>query len=217
MPVANKSVRTLGLLSAVLCTVFSLAYVIAQLAEWAGLLGSAGGPHSKSTSYGLAILLTPSLLLGIAFVVLMVSIHHIAAPAKRIWSHVAIVFASMYATLVSFVYYVQLSFVMPRLARGETDDIQLLMFEPFDSFLYAVDVFGYSLMSLSTLFAAAVFSTGGLQRWIRWALIANGCLIPFLALQMFYPPLIWGGTLWAITFPVATWLLAVHFKRITVQ
>jgi hypothetical protein len=109
---------------------------------------------------------------------------------------------------------VQLAFVIPRLARGEAEGIQLLIFEPFDSFLYAVDVYGYSLMSLSTLFAAPVFGGQGIERWIRWALIANGCLIPFLALQMYYPPLIWGGSLWAITFPVATWLLAIHFVKL---
>ena len=217
MAATNRSVRTLGLWSALLCSLFSITYVVAQLAEWAGLLGSAGGPHSMSTTYGLAILLTPSLLLGISFVVLMVSIHYIAELPKRIWSHVAVVFASMYATLISIVYYVQLAFVMPRIARGETEDIALLMFEPFDSFLYAVDVFGYSLMSLSTLFAAAVFRTKGIEHWIRWALIANGCLIPFLALQMYYPPLIWGGSLWGITFPAATLLLAMYFKRIKLQ
>ncbi len=217
MAATTNSVRTLGLWSALLSSLFSITYVVAQLAEWAGLLGSSGGPHSKSTTYGLAILLTPSLLLGISFVVLMVSIHYIADSSKRIWSHVAVVFASMYATLVSIVYYIQLAFVMPRIARGETEDIQLLIFEPFDSFLYAVDVFGYSLMSLSTLFAAAVFKLQGIERWIRWALIANGCLIPFLALQMYYPPLIWGGSLWGITFPVATLLLAVHFKWLQVR
>jgi hypothetical protein len=103
--------------------------------------------------------------------------------------------------------------VLPRLASGRTEGIELLLFEPFDSFLYAVDVYGYSLMSLSTLFAAPVFGGEGLERWIRWALIANGCLVPFLALQMYWPPLIWGGALWAITFPAATWLLAVHFGR----
>ncbi len=217
MAATTNSVRTLGLWSALLSSLFSITYVVAQLAEWAGLLGSSGGPHSKSTTYGLAILLTPSLLLGISFVVLMVSIHYIADSPKRIWSHVAVVFASMYATLVSIVYYIQLAFVMPRIARGETEDIQILIFEPFDSFLYAVDVFGYSLMSLSTLFAAAVFKLQGIERWIRWALIANGCLIPFLALQMYYPPLIWGGSVWGITFPVATLLLAVHFKRLQVR
>jgi len=213
--VAHQSVRTLGLWSAVLCTVFSLAYVVAQLTEWAGIFGSAGGPHSLSTAFGLTVLLTPSLLLGLSFVVLMVSIHFHAEPAARIWSHIAVVFAGMYATLIGIVYYVQLAFVIPRFMRGETEDIQLLIFQPFDSFLYAVDMLGYSLMSLSTLFAAAVFRSRGIERWIRWALIANGCLLPFLALQMYYPPLIWGGSLWSITFPAATWLLAIHFSRST--
>jgi hypothetical protein len=211
---SNKSVRSLGLWSAVLCTVFSLSYVVAQLGEWAGLLGSDGGPHSQSATLGLIVLLTPSLFLGITFVVLMVSIHYQAEPGERVWSHAAIVFAAMYATLISIVYYVQLAFVMPRLARGDTADIQLLLFEPFDSFLYAIDVFGYSLMSLATLFAAAVFGGRGLERWIRRALIANGCLIPFLALQMYYPLLIWGGALWGITFPTVTCLVAIHFKRL---
>jgi arylsulfatase A-like enzyme len=31
-----------------------------------------------------------------------------------------------------------------------------------------------------------------------------------------YPPLIWGGSLWAITFPTATWLIAIHFRRLRV-
>ena len=90
----DRSVRTLGLWSAVLCTVFSVTYVVAQLGEWMGLLGSAGGPHSKSASVGLVLLLTPSLLLGVSFVVLMVSIHYYAE-TRRIWSHVAVAFASM--------------------------------------------------------------------------------------------------------------------------
>lgn len=160
------------------------------------------------------MLLTPSLLLGVSFVVLTVSIHYCAELAARIWSHVAIVFASMYATLTGLVYYVQLTFVLPRLARGQNDDIQLLIFEPFDSFLYAIDVFAYGLMSLSTLFAARVFTRGGLERWIRWALTANGCLIPFIWLQMYYPPLIWVGALWAVTFPASACLLALHFRRL---
>ena len=207
-------VRVLGKWSATLCTLFSVVYVVAQLGEWAGWLGSGGGPHSKSTNLGLALLLTPSLLLAPAFVVLMVSIHYLADASARIWSHIAVVFASMYATLISLVYYVQLAFVIPRLSKGDAESVRLLIFEPFDSFLYAVDVYGYSLMSLSTLFAAATFRGPGIERGIRRALLANGCLIPFLALQMFWPPLIWGGALWAITFPALTGLLTLHFARV---
>lgn len=204
-----RTVYAVGFWSAVLCTVLSLAYVIAQFAEWAGLLGSAGGPHSRSTAFGLAVLLTPSLLLGLSFVALMVSVHQAADASAKIWSHLAAAFATIYATLISIVYYVQLAFVVPRLAQGRTEGIEILFFEPFDSFLYAIDVYGYSLMSLSTLFAAPLF-----RGWTRRALVANGCLIPFLALQMFWPSLIWGGALWAVTFPAATWLLAAHFRRL---
>jgi hypothetical protein len=208
------AVRTAGFWSSALCTFFSLVYIVAQLGEWAGLLGSAGGPHSKSTPVGLAVLLTPSLLLGISFVTMMVSIHYTTRISERIWSHLAVVFASMYATLISIVYYVQLAFVLPKVARGETREIQLLIFEPFDSFLYAIDVYGYSLMSLSMLFAAITFGKQGLERWIRLSLIANGCLIPFLVLQMYWPPLIWGGSLWGVAFPLATSLLFIYFKRL---
>jgi hypothetical protein len=74
----DNSVRVIGSWSAVLCTVFSLTYIVAQLGEWAGMFGSSGGPHSRSTPLGLAVLLTPSLLLGLSFVVLMVSIHYYA-------------------------------------------------------------------------------------------------------------------------------------------
>lgn len=209
----SSSTRAVGLWSAILTTLFSLAYIVAQLAEWRGALGSAGGPESSSTARGLMWLLTPSLLLGPAFVALMVSVAQRAPAARRVWGHLSVAFATMYATLTGLVYYVQLTLVAPRLAQNRMQDIELLRFVPFDSFLYAVDVFGYSLMCLSMLVAAPTFANGEPERWVRFALIANGLLLPFLALQMYFPSLIWGGALWAITFPIATVALALAFYR----
>jgi hypothetical protein len=208
------STRTVGLWSAILATVFSLAYVVAQLAEWRGWLGSNGGPESGSTPFGLAVLLTPSILLGSSFLVLTVSIHGLAPRDRKIWSHCAVAFATVYTVLISMVYFVQLTLVAPRLARGEMEGIELLRFVPFNSFLYAVDILGYSFMSLSTLFASRVFTGGGQERLVRLFLTANGLLLPFLALQMYFHGLIWGGALWAVTFPASTWALAVLFSRI---
>ena len=207
------STRAVGFWSAVLATVFSLAYVVAQLAEWAGMLGSQGGPESSSTPLGIVLLLTPSLFLGSSFLVLMVAVHRAAPAERRIWSHLAVVFATMYAVLISVVYYVQLTLVAPRLAEGRTQGIEPFLFVPFDSFLYAVDILGYSFMSVATLFAARVFAGAGLDRVVRWFLTANGLLLPFLALQMYWHPLIWVASLWAVTFPGATWALAVWFRR----
>lgn len=209
----SPSTRAVGLWSAVLATVFSITYDVGQIAEWLGWLGSGGGAENPSTPLGLAILLTPSLLLGSSFLVLMVAIHQMTPPERRVWSHCALAFATVYTVLISINYFVQLTWVAPRLARGQTAGIEAFLFTPFDSFLYAVDILGYSFMSLATLFAAKVFNGKGLERVARAFLIANGLLIPFIALQMYLHGLIWIAALWAVTFPGSTWSLAILFRR----
>ena len=144
---------------------------------------------------------------------LLVSIHQVALPERKIWSHTAVVFGTAYAVLISIVYFVQLTLVAPRLLRGQVEGIEMFLFVPFDSFLYAVDILGYSFMSVATLFAAREFIGGGLNRVIRLLLTANGLLLPFIALQMFFHPLIWVASLWAVTFPGSTWALAIFFRR----
>jgi hypothetical protein len=209
----SPSARAAGLWSAVLASVFSIAYVIGQLAEWLGWLGSEGGPESASTPLGIVVLLVPSLLLGSSFLVLMVSVHYLAPGDRKVWSHVAVAFATAYAVLISMVYFVQLTLVAPRLAHGRVEGIEPFLFVPFDSFLYAVDILGYTFMSVSTLFAAQVFTGAGLERVARVSLVANGLLIPFLALQLYFHSLIWVASLWAVTFPAATISLALLFRR----
>lgn len=207
---ANKAV---GFWSAAAATVFSLTYVVAQLAEWLGWLGSEGGPESSSTAFGLAVLLAPSLLLGSAFLVLLVSVHQAAPPEKKVWSQAALAFGIVYAVLISLTYFVQLTFVAPRIAEGRTAGIEPFLFVPFDSFLYSVDLLGYSFMSVATLFAAPVFEKRGLERTARWFLLANGLLVPFLVGQLYLNVLIWPAAAWAITFPGATWTIALLFRR----
>ncbi len=209
----SPSTKTVGFWSAVLATVFSITYVVGQLAEWMGLMGSGGGAENASTLLGLVVLLTPSLFLGSSFLVLVVSIHQLSSPDRKIWSHSAVAFATAYAVLISINYFVQLTWVAPRLAAGRTQGIELFLFTPFDSFLYSVDILGYSFMSVATLFAARVFTGKGLERVVRLFLTANGLLLPFIALQMYFHSLIWIAALWAVTFPGSTWSLAILFRR----
>jgi len=133
-----------GFWSAVLCMVFSIAYVVGQIAEWRGWLGSSGGPESSSTTLGIFVLLPPSLLLGSAFLMLLVCVHQWAPAERRVWSAAAVAFGGVYVTLISMTYFVQLTLVAPRLARGDTTGIEMFLFVPFDSFLYAVDILGCS-------------------------------------------------------------------------
>lgn len=169
----SPSTKTVGFWSAVLATVFSITYIVGQFAEWFGLLGSQGGPESSSTPLGIVLLLTPSLFLGCSFLVLTVSIHQLAPPEKKVWSHAAVAFATAYTILISIVYFVQPTFVLPRLLHGQIEGIEVFLFVPFDSFLYAVDILGYSFMSIATLFAARVFTGKGLERVVRTFLTAK--------------------------------------------
>lgn len=195
--------RRIGMAAALASLACSLAYIVAQLFEWAGLLGSLGGPNAASSPLGIAWLLSPSLLLGPAFVVLMAALHA-AAPADRKASALAgLAFAIIYATLTGLVYFVQLTFVAPRLAAGATEGIELLLFVPYQSFLFAIDLFGYSMMSAATLATAFGLPPGRYSRAARMAMIANGAILPFLALQMAVPALIWPASAWGITFPLA--------------
>jgi hypothetical protein len=91
-----KTVYILGFWAAVLAACFAIAYDIGQIVEWAGLMGSGGGAENNSTWLGLVVLLTPSLLLGISFVVMMVALHRQAPTAGKIWSHTGLAFATMY-------------------------------------------------------------------------------------------------------------------------
>ena len=213
-PATSASTRSVGFWSAVLATLFSITYDVGQIAEWLGWLGSSGGPESTSTPIGIVVLLTPSLLLGSSFLMLMVCVHQVAPADRRVWSHGAVAFATAYAVLISSVYFVQLTLVGPRLASGRLEGIEPFVFVPFDSYLYAVDILGYTFMSVSTLLAARAFTGRGVERVARWFLTANGLLIPLLVFQMYVHALIWVAALWAVTFPGATWTLAVYFRRL---
>lgn len=205
--------RRFAFWAAIACALFGSAYVVLQLFEWLGMLGSAGGPESASSVTGLALLLTPSLLLGSAFLALMSALHHTAPAGRRALSQAALGFATVYATLISLVYFTQLTFVAPRMAAHDVAGIEPFLFVPYRTFLFAVDLLGYSMMSLATLLGAFALPPGRFARAARVAMIANGLVLPFLAFQMYWPALIWGGALWGLTFPAAMISIALLMRR----
>lgn len=213
---SSRSTKAVGFYAAIAATLFSATYVLLQIAEWLGWLGSSGGPHSASTPLGIGLLLTPSLLLGSSFLLMLVSLHQVAPPDRRVWSHAALAFGTVYTVLISMTYFVQLTFVGPRIAEGRTAGLEPFLFTPFDSFFYSVDLLGYSFMSVAMLLAAQVLTGDGLERVGRWFLVATGVLVPFLVGQLYLPWLIWPAAVWGVTFPAATAVLAGLFRRLDV-
>ena len=204
---SKKIIYKLGFYSAILSFVFGMGYIIAQFAQFAGI---------PSAPWHLMTLMFPSFLLALSFVILMISIHYYASDERKIWSHIGLTFAIMYAVLTTTVYFLQMTVLLPLTLIGETDKVAFLIFDK-PSFIYGLDALGYSFMSLATLFVSLVFVGGRLERLTRWALIANGLLTPGLLLQQNYILAFYVGALWIFTFPISTALLALLFKRVSVQ
>ena len=165
---SSQIATRLGLWSALLASVCAISYDLGQIVEWLGWMGSGGGPEHNSTWYGLVVLLVPSLFLGISFVVLMVCVNRQTPADGRVWSQLGLVFAAMYGTLICMNYYVQLTFVAPRLYRGDLGPTAApFVFNVFDSFTYSVDLLGYSFMSIATLFVSFAFPGDGPEKVAR--------------------------------------------------
>jgi hypothetical protein len=193
------TLKKVGYWSATLSTIFGIAYVIAEMGNMLGY---------PSEPWGLATRMIPSLFLAPCFVVLMVAIFHYSPEEKKLWSHAGLAFALIYAVLVSIVYFVQTTFMVPLHLQGEAQNAALLIFD-MGSFMFAIDVLGYGFMSLATLFIAPLF-----KGKLRWILIANGFLAPIVPLEMIFPNLLFVAALWIITFPTSTIMLARKFKSL---
>lgn len=191
----------------------SLVMLLVSLFGLAMLLGLFG-VSSGALAYLACLLLAP------AFVVMMTSIHYQAAPEKRIWSHIGLCFAVIYAILVSIVYYVQLVAL-----RTAGDELLPFVYTP-GSVFFAVDMLGYGFMCLATWFTAGVFGTGDrLSAWIRRLFILHGWFVfPTLIFPSLLPSPsaatqgddgIFGYLallLWCLVFIPLAYLVARHFR-----
>lgn len=110
-----------------------------------------------------------AILLVLAYVTLMVSIHTYAPGSKKTFSQAGLSFALMAATMLASVYFIQFSVIPISLMKGETDGLAaLIQYNPHGVFI-AMEELGYLLMSLSFLFMAPVFAgRGRLERAVRW-------------------------------------------------
>lgn len=176
----------------------SIGYGIPQVLQVLGLL---------PTPLDRILIFAPSLVLAPCFVVAMAAVHVAAPKEARMWSLSALGLAIMYAVMVSIVYVTQLGVVIPGEAAGR--DVAVFACCEQGRFLTGVDLLGYTLMSVSTLFAAPVYPA---RSAARVSLILNGVLAPALVLQVVWPWLIAVGALWLVTFPAAMIAVAMAFR-----
>jgi hypothetical protein len=199
----NETTYRLGFWIVVFSGISGILYEIAALAELTGIL---------EPPISLAYILTPSLPLALSFPAVISCVFDVVPLERKIWARLGLVLILVYSTINSIVYFSQLTVVIPQILAGQSEEVDVLIFEP-GKFMYAINGLAYGLMSLGTLFTAFAFDNNGIQRWVRWSMIAHGVLAPFIVGALFVPAFFAIGAFWLITFPVMMISLALMFLR----
>jgi hypothetical protein len=207
----NRLVSQVGFWAAILTAAFALGWEVAETLATGFNLPA--GPTAGVGRFA------PSLFLALAFVTLLVAVREHTPVERRIWASIAVPFATIYAALNATVYFVQLTLVIPHQLAGTLGDLAPFVLQS-GRYLFAADVFGYTLMSLAAACTAPVFAgaRSRVERWIFWLLLANAPLAGIApGLMMFTSQgtslmVLWAA-LWTLLIPVPAILLAVLFRR----
>jgi len=203
----NKTINKVGFWSGLIAFASTMAYVIVQLLQVAGVLRY---PLDETLIYG------TSLCIVFPFVLEMLALHYITPDDKKFWSHAGLIFSIIYSVFVTANYVVQLATVIPMKLKGTANEIHILEQTPHSLF-WDFDALGYICMGLAMLAALPAFEKDGFQKWVRISFLANALVTPLITFVYFYPAysekLLVLGFPWGITAPLAMLLLAIRFKK----
>ena len=210
----TASARRLGMVSAVGTVLLNAVYAATLVA---GLL-SLPSPQQPIGDPLFAILEILIILMMPLMVALMVAVHAWAPAEAKVFSLMALVFASLLAGFTCSVHFVILTVGRQAAFSGLTWMPLFLSFK-WPSVSYALDILAWDVFfALSVLFAAPVFSGNRLATSIRVLLVASGAL----ALAGLSGVIVGGMQLrnigivgYAGVFPVVALLLAILFHRAT--
>jgi hypothetical protein len=202
-----KDIGEVGYWAGLTAFAASVAYVVVQLAQVAGLLRF---PLDEILIYG------TSLCIVFPFILEMLSLHYLTQNEKRFWTHAALIFTIIYAVFAVANYVVQLATVIPSKLRGTSEAIRILEQTPHSLF-WDYDAVGYISMGLATLVAVPALNRTGFEGWVRLSFIAHALVTPLIIIVYFYPTfsvrLLLLGFPWGITAPLFMLLLAVLLRK----
>ena len=147
--------------------------------SWTNLNDYIAFSASNNQSFKFAAQLA-MLLFAPALVVLIHSIERQAEEDRKFLARISISFSIMFAVCISIHYFVQISSVRLSIASGQTAGLEQFLQANPSSGIAGINIVGWTLfLSLACLLCAPVFVGGGLNRVIRYALVANAvfCLL----------------------------------------
>lgn len=146
---------------------YSSLFVSITVASFAVLLCIGLFVETAMLSFGACLILAP------CFVVMIISVFYITPTNNKIWGHIGISFAIIYAVLILITYYTQLAVVRTNSIEVSNEVLKLFEFTP-GSFLFSIDMLGYGFMCLATLAISQVFINKGISKWIKRFSIIHG-------------------------------------------
>lgn len=212
--VLNASSRRLGIVSASVTVVLSLAYAIPLTA---GLMSlpSPGAPIGEPWFAMMEILIILSMP---AMVGLMIAVHASASPEEKVFGVLAVTFMGLVTVLTCSVHFVILTVSHRAEFAGQSWLPSVLSFR-WLSITYALDILVWDVFfALAVLSAAAIFRGNRLARSIRLLMIISGLLALAGLSGVFLDDARArniGIAGYAVVFPVAALLLAILFHRAT--
>lgn len=196
MSTANFEIGRFGFRCGLAAAIATLSFLVVQTAQLVGVLRF---PLDEILIYG------TSLCIVIPFMLEMLAFHYLAEPAKRFWTHAALLFAVLYAVFVVANYVVQLATVIPARLSGTAAEIAVLEQTPHSLF-WNFDAIGYISMGLAALISIPALGSSRLEQFAKWSCLAHALVTPLIAFVYFYPTfsetLLLLGAPWAITAPL---------------
>jgi len=188
-----------------------------QQLNWQSIESYAASFHSIQTLPQAA-----GIIMVLGFVGVMVSIHYYAPPGQKILSQLGIIFAAIYAAIVSVNYIIVLSVVRPNIQSGILDGLTLhIVGNPY-SISWAREMLGYGFLGLSTFVVAPIFQGNRLQHWIQRVFIWNGITGIFGVIGIAIADPAWvlapiglaSWLIWTVVIIIPFILLCILFKQI---
>lgn len=126
-----------------------------------------------------------ALLMLLAYLVFMVSIHALAPRQKKIFGQIGLTFGIIAAIILLVDYFLQFSVVPISLISGETEGITLLTQYNAHGIFIALEELGYLVMSLSFLFTALSLARASRLEKAAWWVFVIGFAMSFISLIIF--------------------------------
>lgn len=208
-----------GFWAAVLAAAWTVWFIVAfgiwmrRVPEWQGVESYA----ASFDAVGYMAWLIPCFLLAITFPVLIAAIYLYLPADRRAPALVALMFATLYGSVLGATYFVSGTVVPAALQSGSVNGLEWLVIGSPNSILSSLEGAGYLFMGLSMLFAGLAWRVPGKWRRVtRWLFFVNGIsgiagvmigIVGYMEATM----IMLGA--WALTFPAVAILLAWRFKQ----